>query len=80
MLDKSGSIYGANFHNIKTYVRDIIDHLEIGPHANQVGVVTFSSDAFFDIKLDKHHSKEELQREIMELKFQNQMTNISGMN
>ena len=79
MLDKSGSIDSDHFTVMKRHVVDFIEYLDIGRNENQVGLVTFSTEAFFDIPLDKHQDKRELQREVLRIQFQDQMTNISGM-
>jgi alpha-tubulin suppressor-like RCC1 family protein/uncharacterized protein YegL len=45
VLDESGSTSAAEFTSLKTFAKNFVNALDIGPSATRVGVVMFSTDA-----------------------------------
>lgn len=69
LLDSSGSIGYGNFELVKRFVCDFIDPFEIGPHAVQVGVVSFSDWAERNMDLNSFKDKEKLTTAIERIKY-----------
>ena len=55
---------GENFEELKTFTKEIIKTLEIGPQKSQVSLVTYGDYARHDIKLTNNLKKDVLLREI----------------
>ncbi|CAH1789221.1 unnamed protein product [Owenia fusiformis] len=56
-IDSSGSIGDANFTLILDFVAGIVQDIEIGPTANRIGAMSFSSDSVIRFHLNKYLSK-----------------------
>lgn len=76
VLDESGSIGDLNFELVKGYVLQYLSSLKIGPNENQVGVITFSSNAILRFKLNANGNTLSLQRAIQGLRYRGGSTNI----
>lgn len=59
-MDESGSITDNDFIKEKTFVANLANSLtNFGPNGMQMAVVSYSTDARLDIKLNQYSSKKE---------------------
>ena len=58
-LDESGSVGSSNYQKAKDFMKTVVDRFDVGPGANQaqVAVMTFSTHAELNWKLDRYTSK-----------------------
>ncbi|KAJ7358841.1 hypothetical protein OS493_020677 [Desmophyllum pertusum] len=58
-MDESGSVSSVDFTREKDFVAALADSFSnFGPNGVQMGVITFSTDAYLDIKLNEHSTKD----------------------
>lgn len=60
LVDESGSVGQDNFDILKDFMNRIIQHLNIGPRDNQVGIATYASTAQREFDLDSYSTKPSL--------------------
>lgn len=60
LVDESGSVGQDNFDILKDFMNRIIQHLNIGPRDNQVGIATYASTAQREFDLDSYSTKTSL--------------------
>ena len=58
VLDSSGSIGSRHYGEVKTFAKNFVNELEIGPTENQVGVVIYSDYGQTVFNLKQSHTKE----------------------
>ena len=57
-MDESGSLSNGDFSREKDFVADLASSFSnFGPHGVQMGIITFSTYADLDIKLNQFSSK-----------------------
>ena len=54
VLDSSTSIARADFKKQLAFVNSLIDKIEIGPEANQVGIISFSDNYRLNFHLNSN--------------------------
>ena len=60
IVDESGSVGATNFKRVKDFLKDVVDELEIGPHAFELGFVKFDSSATAEFNIGNHSDAERL--------------------
>ncbi|XP_078329872.1 uncharacterized protein LOC111103779 isoform X2 [Crassostrea virginica] len=78
LLDESGSVGSINFETTKTFVYNFVSYFSIGPNANQISVVTFSSNATEDFSLNRYSSLSTLQSAVLSLSYSGGGTSIGA--
>ena len=80
VLDSSGSIGTTDYQQVIEFTRVFADNLDIGPMANQVGVILFGSTAQVAFNLNTHSDKASLLDAINNLPYLNSFTNtVDGL-
>ena len=60
LIDASGSILPSEFVILKTFVKRVIDLLQIGPNQNRVGVIEYSKGASLQLNFSRSYDKGEI--------------------
>ncbi|XP_067345081.1 cartilage matrix protein-like [Channa argus] len=60
LVDSSGSISPEDFHDIKSFVADLVNTFDIGPDRVQIGLTQFSTRPRTEWNLNTHTTKESL--------------------
>ncbi|XP_035764692.1 collagen alpha-1(XII) chain-like [Neolamprologus brichardi] len=68
LVDESGSISSNDFDQIKMFLVAIVNGLNIGPDAVQIGLTLFSTTPRTEWHLNTHQTKQSLLRAIKQLK------------
>ena len=55
IVDESGSVGSSNFGKMKQFLMDVVDELDIGPKAFELGFVKFDSSASTEFKLGDYN-------------------------
>ncbi|GAB1601230.1 collagen alpha-4(VI) chain-like [Argonauta hians] len=75
VLDSSSAVTQADFKKELGFVSTFLNGLETGPDKIQVGVVTFSSDAKSELKLNEFSQKQDIQAAISKIRYRGGSTN-----
>ena len=78
MLDESESIGRTRFQLIREFVAEISGELVIGLQRSLVGVISFSTDAYFDFSITEHTNQASLLSAINNLPYRVGYTNTSA--
>lgn len=60
LVDTSGSILEQEFVIVQTFIKQVIDYLQIGPNLTHVGVIEYSTRASLQLKFSTSYDKEEI--------------------
>ena len=60
LIDASGSILPPEFNILKTFVKRVIDFLQIGPNQTHVGVIEYSKGAGLQLNFSRSYDKREI--------------------
>ena len=60
LIDASGSILPPEFNILKTFVKRVIDFLQIGPNQTHVGVIEYSKGASLQLNFSRSYDKREI--------------------
>ena len=60
LMDASGSILPSEFDILKTFVKRVIDFLQIGPNQTHVGVIEYSRGASLQLNFSRSYDKREI--------------------
>ncbi|XP_058146863.1 collagen alpha-5(VI) chain [Dasypus novemcinctus] len=60
LVDSSGSIGQENFGKMKTFMKNLLAKIQIGPDKNHIGVVQFSGDSKEEFQLNKYFTLQEI--------------------
>ena len=60
LVDSSGSIGPENFEKMKTFMKNLLDKIQIGEDKSRVGVVQFSHYSKEEFQLDKYFTQKEI--------------------
>ncbi|XP_043330687.1 collagen alpha-5(VI) chain isoform X1 [Cervus canadensis] len=60
LVDSSGSIGRENFEKMKTFMKNLLDKIQIGGDKSRVGVVQFSGVSKEEFQLDKYFTQKEI--------------------
>ncbi|XP_055272570.1 collagen alpha-5(VI) chain [Moschus berezovskii] len=60
LVDSSGSIGHENFEKMKTFMKNLLDKIQIGEDKTRVGVVQFSHYSKEEFQLDKYFTQKEI--------------------
>nr|XP_014587343.1 collagen alpha-5(VI) chain isoform X1 [Equus caballus] len=74
LVDSSGSIGPENFGKMKTFMKNLLAKIQIGPDKTQIGVVQFSTDAKEEFQLNKYFTQKEISDAIDRMSLINQNT------
>lgn len=64
ILDASASIWGPDFRKQTKFVENVISMFQISPEMTQVGIATYSGDAYLEFPLGRYKDKDSLIRAI----------------
>ncbi|XP_063397842.1 cartilage matrix protein-like [Mytilus trossulus] len=80
LVDNSGSVGSSNFNTTLTFISDIVDGLNIGTDKDkfQLGVLTFHTPVKAEFNLDAYQDKQDIQKAIMEIRYEGGGTNTGG--
>ena len=60
LIDASSSILPSEFDILKTFVKRVIDFLQIGPNQTHVGVIEYSRNASLQFNFSRSYDKREI--------------------
>ena len=78
VLDSSGSVGASNFANVRNFVADLVNQLEIGPDNTRVGLINFASSAGVQFSLNTHQDISSLLQAIASVPFTSGGTNTAA--
>ncbi|XP_060078237.1 uncharacterized protein LOC132557733 [Ylistrum balloti] len=78
IIDESGSVGSTNFRKILNFLAEVVDNLNIGPSAVQVGLVKFNSAATRVFYLTTHSDKTSLKSAILNTVYRSGGTSIGA--
>ncbi|OWF42441.1 Cartilage matrix protein [Mizuhopecten yessoensis] len=78
IIDESGSVGSSNFSKVLTFLTEVVDYLNIGPTAVQVGLVTFYTGATLEFPLGTYSTKTSLKSAILNTPYRGGGTNIGA--
>ncbi|XP_069115230.1 uncharacterized protein [Argopecten irradians] len=78
IIDESGSVGSSNFAKVLRFLSEVVDRLNIGAEAVQVGLVKFQSSATLEFRLNTHWIKSSLQYAIMKTSYRGGGTSIGA--
>ena len=67
LIDASGSILSPEFDILKTFVKRVIDFLQIGPNQTHVGVIEYSRGASLQLNFSRSYDKREIKRFVQQV-------------
>uniref|UniRef100_UPI00398EB3A0 cartilage matrix protein n=1 Tax=Pristiophorus japonicus TaxID=55135 RepID=UPI00398EB3A0 len=67
IIDSSRSVRPSEFEQVKVFVSQVIESLDIGSNATQVGVVNYASTVKNEFTLQAHHNKASLMRAVSQI-------------
>ncbi|XP_033748051.1 collagen alpha-5(VI) chain-like [Pecten maximus] len=67
--DSSTSISDTDFVTQKEFIASLVDRYNIGPNGVQIGMLSFSTDAYINFNLSSHGSERELKAAILEVEY-----------
>ncbi|XP_076821381.1 uncharacterized protein LOC143468217 isoform X2 [Clavelina lepadiformis] len=74
VIDASVSVGKDNFVKVKTWLRNIISTIPIGPNYVQVGVIVYASGPIVQFHLNAHYKTEDLRKAIMDMPYYSEGT------
>ncbi|XP_014645179.1 PREDICTED: collagen alpha-5(VI) chain [Ceratotherium simum simum] len=74
LVDSSGSIGLENFGKMKTFMKNLLAKIQIGPDKTHIGVVQFSTDTKEEFQLNKYFTQKEISDAIDQMSYLNQNT------
>ena len=74
LMDESGSVKDADFGREKNFVKQLAGSFQLGPHAAQVGVITFGTNARLDIPLNRHRNLQSFYKGIDSIRQEGSLT------
>lgn len=78
LIDESGSIGGKDFEGEKGFVTALANGFSnFGPNGIQMAVITYSTNAQLDIKLDQYSNKQEFINAVKRIRYQGKSVNSS---
>jgi len=78
MLDSSGSVRDDGFEKMKTFIKDLVDTLNVAKDQSKIGVMTFSDTATIDIELGKYSTRTEIRNAIDKIRYRRGKTNTAA--
>ncbi|XP_021365456.1 cartilage matrix protein-like, partial [Mizuhopecten yessoensis] len=78
IIDESGSVGSSNFAKILTFLTEVVDDLNIGSTAVQVGLVKFHTRATLEFYLGTHSTKTSLKSAILNTRYRSGGTSIGA--
>ncbi|XP_045712889.1 collagen alpha-5(VI) chain isoform X2 [Phyllostomus hastatus] len=60
LVDSSGSIGATNFEKMKTFMKNVLAKIQIGPDKSHIGVVQFSGHAQEEFRLNQYFTQKEI--------------------
>ncbi|ELU05673.1 hypothetical protein CAPTEDRAFT_217523 [Capitella teleta] len=81
VVDSSGSIKDGdpnNWDRIKTFIRNIVEKLDIGEDMTRIGAVVFSNIGKVEFNLNKYYDKNSVVNAILDMQYGGGNTNTSG--
>lgn len=78
VLDSSGSVRRNNFDKMKTFVKDMVDNLNVATNQSNVGLITFNDTATTWFKLGSHEDRDSIKEAIDLVKYESGTTNTAA--
>ena len=81
VIDSSGSINDrdpGNWDRMKSFTKNIVNRLQVGPFDAQIGIVKYSTKAYIEFPLDSYLTNNEVNRAIDNMRYLGGNTNTSG--
>ena len=81
MIDSSGSINDrdpGNWDRVKSFAKNVVNRLKIGPNDAQIGIVKYSTKAYVEFPLDGFDNSNDLNIAIDNMRYLGGNTNTSG--
>ena len=78
VLDSSGSIKLENWQKVLNFTKSVVNNIEVGPGAGQVGVITYGFAVRKSITLGQYQNKQALMNAIDGIKYLDESTNTGG--
>ena len=81
MIDSSGSINDrdpGNWDRVKSFAKNVVNRLKIGPNDAQIGIVKYSTKAYVEFPLDGFDNSNNLNTAIDNMRDLGGNTNTSG--
>ena len=76
LVDASGSILPNEFNTLKTFVKRVVQFLDIAPALTHVGLIRYSTGANLELKFSSSYDKAEILRLIDEIALTDGITRI----
>ncbi|XP_047238858.1 cartilage matrix protein isoform X2 [Girardinichthys multiradiatus] len=67
IIDSSRSVRPSEFEQVKVFLKNVIDGLNVGPNATRVGVVNYASRVKNEVSLKTHRTKAALVRAVSKI-------------
>ena len=67
LIDASSSVLPSEFDILKTFVKRVIDFLQIGPNQTHVGVIEYSRGASLQLNFSRSYDKREIKRFVQQV-------------
>ena len=78
MLDSSGSVRDDGFVKMKTFVKDLVDTLNVAKDQSNIGVMTFSDTAQIDVQLGNFSTRTQIREAIDKIEYRRGKTNTAA--
>ncbi|CAH1790069.1 unnamed protein product [Owenia fusiformis] len=78
IIDASGSVGNNNFDEMKQFVQDIIQSMDIGFDDSRIAVVTYSDDARVEFYLDEYYSISDILPVLAKMTYRGGATNTQA--
>ena len=81
VIDSSGSINDrdpGNWDRVKSFTKNIVNRLKIGPFDAQIGIVKYSTKAYIEFLLNAYDNNNDINRAIDTMRYLGGNTNTSG--
>jgi len=81
LVDSSTSIGKDNYHEMKTFINEVITHFHISPTGTNVGVVSFSSSAETEIPFTSPQNVDNIKSSVSKISYRSGSTRLDlGLN
>ena len=78
LIDRSGSIRHERFDEVKEFLVDIIDDLEVWNDKIRVAAISFSDDATLEFDFNDYRTKQDVEEALRTIRYSGGRTNIAS--
>ena len=78
ILDRSGSVQHERFDEVKEFLVNIVEDLEVWNDKIRIAAVSFSDEAVLEFDLNDYNTKQDIQAAIRNIQYSGGRTNIAG--